>query len=472
MSVYGAWLASGNLMAMIGLFGGGFAGVITQKMAEAISRGEKQHFLELAGANIMTAAIIAVLIFSTAMIVSSFVPSIVNIEMEYAFDIQTAFQVSALATSLAVFVSLFGAFPQVWQETRQVGIINVFVNILGILATVVTLLLGFGVVSLPLGYLVRAVMNLLLQGVWIISYWKKNEPRSPIFKWSTIPYILKENALPFAANIGGVLVNHSQSLIIASFMTPALAAIFDITGKVAMCLFNFLAMAKGSFFALLSLTFGKGDTTESSRVSNTIIQYYSIFMTAIIVYSVLFSKTIIHYWVGLDKFGGDWLLLVIVLSMAVTQYRGMLNDFLFSGGQIARSAKYDIASMCIYMVILFATIHFINAYSIPVSMFVTNILFVFLYLLQIKKYLRLNINKMRQHMLYNAIITLPFMIAYFVMPLDCTNIVLQSFVFVLTTMLLLMLLGFVNKSAYVLLRNKLIYKHYDSYNCFRKRMRP
>lgn len=455
VSVYGAWLASGNLMAMIGLFSGGFSGVITQKMAAAIGQNKKQEFLELAGANIMLAIFGAIIIFTVAIIMSFFVSDIVNVEKEFAKDIVWAFQVSALSTSLAVLVSLFGAFPQVWQETKQVGTINLVVNLLGILTTVVALLAGMGVVSLPLGYLARSVMNLLLQGRWILQYWKGHEPSGPIFKLSTIPYLVKENLMPFTAYICNVFMNQSQSLIIASAMNPALAAIYDLTGKVAICLFNFVSMAKGSFFALLSLTFGKGDMNESNRVAGTIIQYFSIIIAAIIVFSVLFSKTIVFYWVGLDKFGGDLLLLLIAVSIAMNQYKGFLNDFLFSGGQISRSARYDIFSIAVYLGLLFVFVRFIGVYSIPLSMLIVNALFVVLYMTFIKKFIGLDISKLYGHIIKNTLIIVPFIVLYFISPFDCSNILVQSVLLVITTVSLFAALMLSNKQVYDTLTNKI-----------------
>lgn len=452
VSVYGAWLASGNLMAMIGLLSGGFAGVITQKMAAAISQNNKQEFLELAGGNIILAVIGATLIFIAAMTLSSFVPNIVNVETKYAFDIKYAFQVSALSTSLALLVSLFGAFPQVWQETKQVGTINLVVNLLGIATTVIALIAGLGVISLPLGYVTRAVLNLLLQGRWIIKYWRQHEPQRPIYKLSKVPYIVKENVMPFTAQICNVLMGQSQSLILASAINPALAAVFDLTGKIAGCLFNFVAMAKGSFFAMLSLTYGKGDMKESNRVSGTIIQYFSIIIAIIIVMSMCFTKPFMFFWVGLDKFGGDCLLLIIVFSTAIGHYKSLLNDFLFSGGQISRSARFDIFSLALYIGLLAVLVRAINEYALPTSMLVVNTLFTMLYMTYVKKYIGIDTNKLYGLIIKNGLITVPFILLYFILPTDYSNIWLQAGLLIGVGVLLVIVLLAINPEVYRTLR--------------------
>lgn len=455
VSVYGAWLASGNLMAMIGMFSGGFSGVITQKMAAAISQEKKKDFLELAGANIMTACLIASLFFLASMVLAPFVADIVNVESEYANDIHTAFLVSAVSSVISVFTSLCAAYAQVWQVTRAVGIISVSVNLAGIATTIISLLSGCGVVSLALGYLVRSSTNLLLLGGWTLKYWRTHEPSKPIFRLRTIPYLMKESVFPFVSNVCRVLMYQSQSLILAGFLSPALAAIYDITGKVAACLYNFISMANGSFFALLSLTFGKGNTKESNRVAGTIIQYYSIIITAIVVFSVLFSKPIIHFWVGLDKYGGDFLLLMMVLSTGVGQYKSVMNDILFSGGQISRSARYDIFSMVIYLGLLFGSIQILNEYALPLSMLITNLFFLVVYMLFIRKYLGLDTPRISRIIIKNTCITVPFVLAHFIIPTNPANLWLQIILLAITSVSVFCLLMTLNKDTRHTLQVKL-----------------
>ena len=62
VSTYGAWLATGNMVAMLGLLESGFSSVITQKMAAAIGDGDDEKYRKLAGANIATAVMLAVAI--------------------------------------------------------------------------------------------------------------------------------------------------------------------------------------------------------------------------------------------------------------------------------------------------------------------------------------------------------------------------------------------------------------------------
>lgn len=56
--VYGAWLASGGLIAMLALVESGLSTVVTQRLAAAIADNNSSEFAEVAGTGIFMAALI------------------------------------------------------------------------------------------------------------------------------------------------------------------------------------------------------------------------------------------------------------------------------------------------------------------------------------------------------------------------------------------------------------------------------
>ena len=122
VATYGAWLATGNVVAMLGLLEGGFSFVITQKMSAAIAHNDTNRFCKLAGSNILSAVIISLAILLLGLSLSPFITSWINISEDIKNEIHTAFIVSLVATCISIFTNLYCAFPQVWQETKQVGL--------------------------------------------------------------------------------------------------------------------------------------------------------------------------------------------------------------------------------------------------------------------------------------------------------------------------------------------------------------
>ncbi|MDR0865186.1 MAG: oligosaccharide flippase family protein [Candidatus Symbiothrix sp.] len=413
ISTYGAWLATGNIVAMLGLVESGFASVITQKMSVAIVNKDEKHFFQLAGANIYTAILMAIALFILGLTIFPFVANWINAEESIKHSITIAYIISLASAAISLLVSLLGAFPQVWQETKTVGIITTIINILGIISLVVYLYAGFGVVSLALGYITRALLNLIGQGSWIMIKWRKLHLSRPTFNFKIIKELLKDCFYPFLSRISNVFMGHSQSFILAMFINPAMAVVYDITSKIAVVACNFVSMANGSFFALLSLTFASKDKQEINRLIKNVSIFFMTVLFSAILYSLVFTESIVHFWVGLDKYGGNLLLIVIVISVLVSQMKNYFNNLLYTGGLINKSAKLDVLSMILYIILLVSIISFVQIYAIPVATFITSVLFMGLYLKLLKKDLLVEIQSILKTILKLTLISTPFVLLHF-----------------------------------------------------------
>lgn len=422
ISTYGAWLATGNVVAMIGLIESGFGTVITQKMSVAIANKNDKQFFELACANIYSAIILAITIFILGLSISAFIADWINAEEVVKSSITEAFIISLASASISLIVSLLGAFPQVWQETKTTGLISIIVNILSIVFLLIFLYLGFGVVALALGYLIRAVLNFIGMCSWILIKWKKHNLSRPLFNLNVIKVLIKDCFYPFLSKITDVLMGNTQSFIIALFINPALAAVYDITGKIAVVACNFVNMANSSFFGLFSLTFAAKNHTN---INNLVMRVFNFFMTTLfsaLLYSVVFTKYIVHFWVGLDKYGGDILLLFIVASLFITQLKQYYNNLLFSGGLINKSAKLDVLSMILFIVLLIVIINYAQIYAIPIATFISGIIFVGLYLKLLKKDLCINIDSMFKLGLKLFLSCMMFFVVNYLLKFDLWNV--------------------------------------------------
>lgn len=455
VSTYGAWLATGNMVAMLGLLESGFSSVITQKMAAAIGANDTKKFARLAGANIATAITLALAITLLGLTISPFITDWINVEDSVASEIRIAYIIALIASSIAICVSLFGAFPQVWQDTKSVGIINTCTGLVSIASLVSFLLLGFGVVSISLSYLVRAISNLLCQGIWIIRKWKRDNFATPIYSISESNFLAKDCVFPFLSKLSSVLMGNSQSFIIAHFMNPALAAVYDLTSKVCYVACGFVSQTNGSFFALFSLTLSLGDKQKINSVFLTTTQFFSITLAIVGLYSICFSEPVINYWVGLDKYGGTWLLIIIVLANILFQFRSYCNNILYTGGLINKSAKLDILCAIVYLAILLAVIKPIQVYAIPLATLVVSILFISWYLKLMQKHLGLNVRILVVEFVKSMIVILPFVAVHYILNLDYHNLYVYGAYFIVFSVLFVSVLLVTNKSFFILLQSKL-----------------
>jgi len=77
-ATYSAWLASGNLIALISIFESGLSGVITQRLSAAYSQGGSREFARIAGAGIFFASVMSTVVSVLKSVMSPFMVSRVH----------------------------------------------------------------------------------------------------------------------------------------------------------------------------------------------------------------------------------------------------------------------------------------------------------------------------------------------------------------------------------------------------------
>lgn len=458
VSTYGAWLATGNVIAMLGLIESGFASVITQKMSVSIVNNDEVLFRKQAGANIITAILFASVIFIAGISISPFVADWVNVEPDDGGAIRYAYIIALISSCISLMVSLFGAFPQVWQDTKKIGIITTINNIIAIASLVVSLLLGYGVVSIAISYLVRAVLNLIFQGSWIIGNWHKRCLGRPILDLPTIKELFKACVYPFLSRLSGVFMGHSQSFIIAHFMNPALAAVYDITTKVCGVACTFVSQTNGSFFALFSLTMATKDRDRINDVLKKTSTFFFVSLFTVGLFSMCFSEPVVRYWVGLDKYGGTLLLAVAVFAKIVSQIRSYFNNIIYTGGLINKSAKLDILCMVAYLLVLFVIIKDTQVYAIPIATTISCLVFLVWYLRIIKRDLLIDTSSIVKIAFTSMALIIPFLIVHFLLALDYNIIILYAIYFVIFTLLYCAVVYIFNKELFNQIINKVTHR--------------
>ena len=445
VSTYGAWLATGNVVAMLGLVESGIASVITQKMSVALAAKRDKHFIQLASANFFTGFLISISIFLLGLVFSPFIADWINADDLIHKEITIAFIISLASSSIALIVSFIGVFPQVWQDTKTTGLLSTIVNIFGVISLILYLHLGFGVVALALGYLTRSILNLLTLGIWVLLKWKVKKLPKLTFNILVIKMLLRDSFYPFLNKISNVIMGNSQSFIIAIFISPSIAALYDITSKIAIVGSNFVGMINSSFFGLFSLTFASKNKIEINNLIKRVSVFFITILFTLLLYALVFTKPFIHFWVGLDKYGGDLLLFFIVASILVTHLKKYFNNLLYTGGLIKKSAILDIMSMLLYVLSLLALVKPAGIYAIPIAISFSGIIFIGMYLKLMKKYLYIDIKSLFKIILNLMLITIPFVIIHYLLQLNLLSFFSFIIYGILFTIAYMSVLGVTNK---------------------------
>jgi len=156
--LYGAWLASGNVLYWAAVAQGGTTYLLAQRAAYFYGKRQLSALGEVVGSGLFLLMALSALAALIAGVLTPFVPKWFEVEGTQAIQLQWAFMVAIACLWLRLLCIGLIAVEQGYQRPFGVGIINVVTGVIHLAATVVFLLLGWGVLAIPLGTLVREVL--------------------------------------------------------------------------------------------------------------------------------------------------------------------------------------------------------------------------------------------------------------------------------------------------------------------------
>lgn len=233
VGLYGAWLASGNILAWIELADPGITTIVQQRVAYLYGARESEQMGRAAGTALTVSALLAALplplVFAAPWIVRGF-----SLPQDQAAVLAFSFELGVVAAVFTVFSVVLGAVNTGFQLTLETGAISVLGGVVGLALTLALILGGAGLISIPLGLLGRSLVLVLGNA---LVYWRFSTRvlgrRNTRFSRSEFLTLRGMLGLTFLLRLGGVLVERMEALLAARLVSPQAAACLVLTGRAA-----------------------------------------------------------------------------------------------------------------------------------------------------------------------------------------------------------------------------------------------
>jgi O-antigen/teichoic acid export membrane protein len=327
LATYGAWLASGNIIAMLGGLDGGLSMVFAQRLALSHGQGDRARISRLVGSGFALFAAIGGSMIVLSCALARWIPAWVQAPPADRRSLTLGIALAGIGAALSLARTTIANIPLAWQRATIPGFSQLASQLAMVIVIPVALWSGAGVLALGLGTLASGLVGAVIAGAFVVVEWKRerldrlsiahDELRDLV--WTTLPLL--------ASRVLNMVGGNAESLIVAATVNPAAAAILSITSRayqVAMSLVNPVAGASYSGMAHLA---GEG-SRERLRSSLQEILQISVLLTALMIPAAFaLNEMFIRLWVGSDKFGGQWLnclLFVSALLIVRTNLLGML----------------------------------------------------------------------------------------------------------------------------------------------------
>jgi O-antigen/teichoic acid export membrane protein len=284
------------------------------------------------------------------LILMRYIPGWLNVEAENADQISKAFLISSLSTSFMMVNYGSGSVFMALQKTAITSIINITLGIISIFATIIFLNIGLGLLSIPLGLLLKSVILATSNFVLLIVWKKKNLiSENRYFDLLFFKDLFSQSLWVFISKISRVLTSQSDKIILATMIDPTLTTMLVFSKKSSEILNSLVVQISSSIMPSLALTIG-------TREEKTFFKYIRLTIKVTIIFGLyisggvfLLNKQFVHLWVGGEYFAGSFFTNLIVIYGFVYVINSSFYSILFAKGEIKKTSIAFLTESLLYV---------------------------------------------------------------------------------------------------------------------------
>lgn len=313
VSVYGAWLASGNILNLLGMLEGGVTTVVGQKLAVNYSDNDLKEFSRTSTAGISLMAIVFIAIVTLAFLLLNFIPHWVKVDEQHFSSLQEGLLFAAFGVGFTFLNSPLSNVCKAWHLNDIPAIVTFISAIIGLISIYVGLYyFDMNVAALGFGAMMRSLINLFGTGLFVMIVWKKKNIPGLIFSKSETSSVLKKSAPIFLSTVASAILNNSKEFVLAVLLNPASVAVLSITGRIyslVTMLVNPICLS--AFSALASLS------SQIEKFKQWVIdlnKFHNLISSLLFGIALSLNVFFVSVWVGIDKYGGLLLSVLTCLS--------------------------------------------------------------------------------------------------------------------------------------------------------------
>lgn len=379
LKLYGAWLATGNIVVWLALMDPGLNELLRQQVAKFYGRGDLKSIGKTIGTGwtVMTALSIFTVIIGWFL--SKIVPPLFLEEANLVSELGISIFFASIGAALVFFSGSPGAILQGFQRSGRFIVIYVISWILGFASTIILLLNGYGLISLPLGSVVSGTVMSLGCSIDMI-YFTRTKLHIHL-KWCT-EYLNNIKTLvgaSFLLQTSRVLTRNCDEFLIGLFLGPEVVPIVAFSKRLWDIALMFGQRVSVAFMPGMAHLWGEGEKNKVAKVAVRMLcvtMWLCCIETAII---LGFNKSFLSLWVGSQFFAGHNFNLLLALSVFVYVYIYAIGQVLYASDDIKGPAVAGVLQSLLRVSLVVALLFFCGIFALPISTLVSSVLMLAVY---------------------------------------------------------------------------------------------
>lgn len=350
-TLYGAWLATGNIMMWLTIADPGVGDVLLQKIGNALAKDDRKEI----GLAIASGSVISIIVFTAILALglggSYYVGEIINYTEKDAHALIICFQIALIGTCLSLLANTTNNILLGFQKTKEFGFYSTMITLLSMAVTILLLVLDYGLYAIAYTYLIRGAVLIIYSVTHCYQVLHKYK----------IPYQLSRKytgglfkifIYTFGGKVFTAVSGNIDLIIISRFIGPQSVTILELSRRPIRIVTGFsnnISISALPAFSHLSGTDRKDRIKKIIMDTLILILWYSTF---IIGGFLLFSQSLISHWVGIGNYFGNLNNTISCAAFFLLSITYSISNIVYTFGDIKKNNIIAIVRNLFYIVIV------------------------------------------------------------------------------------------------------------------------
>ena len=364
LDLYGAWLASGNILAWATMIDPGFGLLTQQQVAAAYGAGNLDGTGKIITGGVLLNFIVATLLAGICSILIPWLPELLNLSGQSNFfyhQLQSACWVATLGLFLTVSSYAVSSSGYAIQGSIALGIIAVFAHSSAFFVQIALVIWGYGPMGIAWGSVSRGAL-LLLGGVGYVAYRSRTLNIPLRFDRDSIRHILRLMPFTLGARVFSTVSQNISAFLLVRMVSPEAAVILRSTQSPFDLAVQFVNRPAAAIAPTLSHMAGAGELA-SKKTQLLRFMTFSVWMTSLAFCGLLsLNRAFVDLWVGSPLYAGWTTNLALGIGLITLSASALFSNLTYALGSF-RSTSLILAVQAILS--LFAMVIGAHFFGLP-----------------------------------------------------------------------------------------------------------
>ena len=317
VELYGAWLASGNILVWLSMVDVGLTTVLVQRIGSNYGKGKLNEVGAYISAGIFLSIMQAVIFLTLGTVIAGQISSLLGLSESFKYmDLQGAFFLASLGTSIAFIGYTLNAVNQSLQGSFGIGLIEAISQVLSLITILVFIHMDFGLYSICFGIILRGVISLVGNLGYFLSR-KMSEQIFFVFSKKHIKDLVQTLGFTSLMRLAQSLVDHTDAFLITRFLGPDITPVLVLSRKGPDVMKIILSRPGNAIIPAVAHLTGEEQWDKARNILLRFLQYIIWGCGLAMCGFLAMNEAFVKLWVGESMYAGFVVNIVIVLMLLI-----------------------------------------------------------------------------------------------------------------------------------------------------------